>query len=853
MHSERSRRVQGIVVLLVIALALIVSPVLAGKDKEKDKRIKDLPPHWRIWIEESVYPLIDSNQIKAFLELETEAQRRAFADRLWVLWGRKTGYGSAFRTIYEERLALARTEFDNTHNDRARVMLIHGPPSGRMQSDCPEVFVPLDIWYWNYIEGLGEGIVALFYQPYGMGPFRLWNQFETREVLYVFSASAAAQAPVRNMFERIEMRCANGPELLRAIMAAERSSKDLKIFAAMQHLPRMEKPGRESSSARFMEFSALLPGNYDPVEFTVTEAPRDLRGGKVLMGFNVKVPSEKLGTTEVGDVEVTQIDVVGEISREDEMVDRFRYLFTVQSGHDDLTLLLERSLRPGDYDMRVKIEDPHSRAAGVSEIGITARPPTEEELDALRRKRQAVAPAVTEVEVVAPVEEKQTLILLGPEGEGISGLQRFEAFTEPEVTRVTFLLDGDEVLTKNRPPFSVDLDLGPLPRLSTVIAVGYDKTGVEIDRKELSLNVGRERFYVRLQPFAPGDREGNKLRVAVEVNTPSDKPFERLELYWNDLLLAQLFQDPFEAWVDIGASSNDFGYLRAVAITEDGSQAEDIQFVNAPRFSDTVDVTAVELPVSVFNRDKEPILNLTIDDFTVLENGVEQTLTQCSLHKDLPVRLGIVIDTSGSMEETLPEVQRVVMGFLRDFVRPRDRAFVEVFSDIPEVLAPFTADFETLENALLALFPDRSTAFHDAVILGLFEFSGVRGRRAMVVLTDGADTASQHTYDEVVDFAQRSWTTIYTIGIGIKPTEVMTRHHLSNLAKVTGGRSFFLDFDSNLDRVYDEINRELRTQYVLAYTSSTEAPADELRKVKVKVERKGATVTTISGYYPSSF
>jgi VWFA-related protein len=834
------------------ALVLMATPALAGKKDEEKKKIEDLPPHWRIWIEEVVYPLIDGSQTKAFLELETEAQRRAYADRLWTLWGRQTGYGSAFRSIYEERVALARTEFDNTFNDRARVMLIHGPPDGRMESDCAEVFVPLDIWFWSYIEGLGESIVVLFYQPYGMGPFRLWNQFESREVLYVFTASAAAQQPVYNILDRIEMRCTNGVELLRAIAAAERSSRDLKTFAAMQHLPRMERPGPESSSARFMEFSALLPNSYDPVEFTVTETPRDLRGGKVLMGFNVKVPSEELGTTEVGDVEVTQLDVVGEISREDEMVDRFRYLFTVQSGPDDLTLLLERSLRPGDYEVRIKIEDPHSRAAGVSEIGITARPPTQEELDAMQRKRQALAPPVTEVEVAAQVEEKQILILLGPEGEGVSGLQRFEAFTEPEVARVSFLLDGDEVLSKNLPPFSVDLDLGPLPRLSTVTAIGYDDSGIEIDRKELSLNVGRERFYVRLQPFAPGDREGNRLRVAVEVNTPSDKPFERLELYWNDLMLAQLFQDPFEAWVDIGASANDFGYLRAVAITEDGSQAEDIQFVNAPRFSDTVDVTAVELPVSVFNRDKEPILNLTIDDFTVLENGVEQTLTQCSLHKDLPVRLGIVIDTSGSMEETLPEVQRVVMGFLRDFVRPRDRAFVEVFSDIPEVLAPFTADFETLENALLALFPDRSTAFYDAVILGLFEFSGVRGRRAMVVLTDGADTASQHSYDEVVDFAQRSWTTIYTIGIGIKPTEVMTRHHLSSLAKVTGGRSFFLDFDSNLDRVYDEINRELRTQYVLAYTSSTEAPADELRKVKVKVDRRGATVTTISGYYPSS-
>ena len=96
------------------------------------------------------------------------------------------------------------------------------------------------------------------------------------------------------------------------------------------------------------------------------------------------------------------------------------------------------------------------------------------------------------------------------------------------------------------------------------------------------------------------------------------------------------------------------------------------------------------------------------------------------------------------MAETLPTVQRVVMGFLRDLLRPQDRAFIETFSDQPDLLAAFTADFETLENALLALYADRATALYDSVIMGLFQFSGVRGRKAMVVLTDGEDTASKN-------------------------------------------------------------------------------------------------------------
>jgi VWFA-related protein len=214
--------------------------------------------------------------------------------------------------------------------------------------------------------------------------------------------------------------------------------------------------------------------------------------------------------------------------------------------------------------------------------------------------------------------------------------------------------------------------------------------------------------------------------------------------------------------------------------------------------------------------------------------------------------MGIVLDTSGSMTETLPTVQRVVMGFLRDLLRPRDRAFIETFSDRPDLLAGFTADLSVIENALLALYADRETALYDAIIMGLFQFSGVTGRRAMVVLSDGEDTVSENDFDDVLGYAQRMGVTIYTIGIGIGITEVSNRWQFGKLAGATGGKAYFVSGDSELDAIYDEINRELRTQYLIAYTSNTEEPADQIRKIKVEVDRKGVKVRTISGYYPVS-
>jgi VWFA-related protein len=339
------------------------------------------------------------------------------------------------------------------------------------------------------------------------------------------------------------------------------------------------------------------------------------------------------------------------------------------------------------------------------------------------------------------------------------------------------------------------------------------------------------------------------VRVAAEVNVPSDAELGQVEIYWNDELLATIAEPPFEAWVAL-KGGGDFGYLRAVATTADGRVAEDLQFVNAPEFGSVVEVTAVELPVTVFDKDDKPVEDLVQEDFRVVEDGVAQQISACSLHRDLPVRLGIVVDTSGSMEATLPTVQRVVMGFLRNLLRPQDRAFIETFSDRPDLLAPFTADFATLENALLALYADRETAFYDSVIMGLFQFSGVRGRKAMVVLTDGEDNASKHDFDSAVGYAQRAGVAIYTIGIDLPATKVVPRWQLSKLAEVTGGQAYFVASDADLEKIYSEIDRELRTQYLLAYTSSSERPPDQLRKVEVELVQKKYKVRTISGYYP---
>lgn len=826
--------------LALVALALLLpAAVIAQRNK-----VSSLPEPWRRWLREEVYPLISVEQEKAFLQLETEEQRRAFAERLWQLWGAQTGFGSAFRSIYEERLKECRQEFNNTTEDRARTWLLHGPPDQRKPIDCESVFHPLEFWYYARMEGIGQDVVVLFYRPYGLGPFRFWDPGETRAVLYNTSGQMLLRGAGTSGLDRPEMRCGEGENLLRLLAVAEYWMRDQTARARLERLPvQPSAAGGESAAARFLQFSTLVPPDAAPLAFTVASAVTGRRGGKLNVELQITLPRGKLGTATVGDLAVIQLDVVGEVSRDGVLADRFRYAFTLPAGVEEIPLLLTRELRPGRYRLRLKVADTNSSHAGVQESDLLVELPA--------TLGDAAAPAPVSDAELARAEEATTrsLSLTGPEGEGVAGVQRFTALTGPEVARVEFFLDGSAVLTKNRPPFEVALDLGPLPRLATVLAVAYDASGREVDRAQVALNLGRERFFVRLQPLGDADRRPGALRASVVVNVPSERELDRVELYHNETRLATLYQPPFEAWLPF-RDTGGVGYLRAVAVLADGEQAEDLQFINAPQFLSGIEVEAVELPVTVVDKQGRPVEGLTQSDFEVLEDGVLQEISHFSLQRDLPVRLGLVLDTSGSMEKTLGEVQRVVLAFLRDLLRPRDRAFIIAFSDRPTLLEGFTADFKALEKALIALRADRETALYDALVYGLFQFSGVRGRKAMVVLSDGKDNASRMDFDRVLDYAARAGVTVYTIGVDLSLLDVKTRSQLTRLAEVTGGQSFFLPRNPDLAAVTTQIDRELRTQYLLAYTSNSQAPREQFRRVTVRVKKPDLEVRTLAGYFP---
>jgi Ca-activated chloride channel family protein len=263
-----------------------------------------------------------------------------------------------------------------------------------------------------------------------------------------------------------------------------------------------------------------------------------------------------------------------------------------------------------------------------------------------------------------------------------------------------------------------------------------------------------------------------------------------------------------------------------------------------------VDVAMVELYTAVTDGQGELVRGLGKGDFEVREDGRKQTLESATLVEDLPLVVGVARDVSGAMEESLGEAQRAASGFLSSLVRARDRCFAVAFATRPTLVVPNTPDATAASLALRDLKADGATSLYDALVLSLYYMRGSEARKALVVLSDGADTDSLLSFDEALDYARESGVMIYTVGLETEALDIGARHKLANLAAATGGRSFVVGKAAELAGVYERIERELRSQYLLAYAPDRGASGGGFRRVEVKVKSRGATARTIPGYSP---
>jgi Ca-activated chloride channel family protein len=292
----------------------------------------------------------------------------------------------------------------------------------------------------------------------------------------------------------------------------------------------------------------------------------------------------------------------------------------------------------------------------------------------------------------------------------------------------------------------------------------------------------------------------------------------------------------------------------------------DSQVVARPRQADPVTTTfrggieIVSVNVTVTSSDQRFVNDLTPDDFIVLENGVPQSLRYFA-KSGVPLSVALLIDTSASMADTLPLVQDAASGFVRQ-VTGGDVASIIDFETRVEIGQALTDDIGALERAIRRTQTGGGTSLYNALDVALRELSkpmpsdtdGAPRRRVIIVLSDGADTSSAVTYEQVLDRAVRSETIIYGISLGTgrqssAPSEGESGELiLRRLAAQTGGQAFFTDEAKDLARFYAQIRDELANQYSLGYEPTGSADG-KWRRLEVRVRRPGTTARTRAGYF----
>jgi Ca-activated chloride channel family protein len=291
-------------------------------------------------------------------------------------------------------------------------------------------------------------------------------------------------------------------------------------------------------------------------------------------------------------------------------------------------------------------------------------------------------------------------------------------------------------------------------------------------------------------------------------------------------------------------------YLRAVGHLADGSTAEDaVLLAGGSAERGSLEVDLVEVYATVVGGDGKPVQGLVAGDFRVREDGRAQALQRFQHVTELPLHLALLVDTSASMAEALPQVQEAALGFFRNTLAPGDRAAVFTFSEEPRLAAAFTGDLPTLTTAMVGLRAERGTALWDSLVHTLHYFPGTAGRRALLVFSDGADRGSRFRFEQALAYAQHAGVAIYSVSFGSPGSGLLEgRRRLERLADATGGRAFVLGSAAQVASAYAQIEEDLRSQYLLVYQSDGSGP--ELRAVDVEVTRPGLTARAMRGYIP---
>ncbi len=271
-----------------------------------------------------------------------------------------------------------------------------------------------------------------------------------------------------------------------------------------------------------------------------------------------------------------------------------------------------------------------------------------------------------------------------------------------------------------------------------------------------------------------------------------------------------------------------------------------------------VDVKLVNIFVNVTDAHGAIVGGLKKEDFAVSEDGRKQDIAVFERQSELPLNLVLAIDTSGSVRKDMSEESGAARRFAHAILRPQDEMSIFQFATLVRQLTPFTNKLPEIDRGLGQLRGDWATAVYDAIVEGSQKLGTRQGRKILVVVSDGDDTAKDLTYADALEAALRNEVTIYSlIDVPIEASagrDLGGEHALITLAEQTGGKHFYVG-EGGLDKAFAQVSDDLRTQYLIGYYPKNQEPGRDFHRIMVTIPRAATDVYNVRnkvGYYANA-
>jgi Ca-activated chloride channel family protein len=336
-----------------------------------------------------------------------------------------------------------------------------------------------------------------------------------------------------------------------------------------------------------------------------------------------------------------------------------------------------------------------------------------------------------------------------------------------------------------------------------------------------------------------------KTKISAKVKIDDTDLLDRVEFLVGDEVIFVDREPPFECFHDFGEESRSW-IVRAVAYHKEEVTVSDAVISRKLPFAQIARVNRVILWVTAKDKDGNIVTDLSRDDFKIYEDGDEQKVLDFH-SEERPIKMAILIDTSGSMVDKISEVHDAAGAFVEN-LRDIDEALVIDFDENVFLIQELTNDVDALKEAITSTEPLGGTSLYDALHAAYRKIGTFDGRKVIVVLSDGEDTLSQFGFERILQEARSNSTMIYTIGLGIEGG-APRRDVLKDFSSSTGGEFYYVKKKGTLGVAYERIAEELGKQYYLTYSTSNEDWNGKWIKLKVESLREGVEIRARKGYF----